>query len=514
MKERLKQKAKLFGARALAAGLGVFLFLSTYYLIDYLKKTYFFQNKVTELDQVVLSQKATIDHLDERWAETVTDLKKSREAADSFFQKMAQGSVSGGGANRTMDRDDLEKSREYYLKTLEDVAKNDEAALERGRALHSLAHIERKLGFGDKSLEHFEQAIRVFEQLPEELWEDEEIAHDVRLRLADSYERVSVLYLSPVGSEALAALEQSVLWFGRLIEVDPMDVEAVTRQARTSFMLGLAYDAHRRYDDAISAYSRSAELAVQLREDLPEENEPLTELIGKLQFQAAGFRLPAPPMSEGDAHVINIPVGLINPDGVLDLVIINQRPDNQPQPTISFKPGEGLELLQIAGSFAPNLARAYAVLWVRLLFLAVVGLAAGSILSFPVAVLFSLVIYSIAAGQAYINESLGNYAYFPGNELPLRDQANAIWERITTRFDEGKYYDILKIFIRLIAHAVLALVPSFEQYDPGPLLAKGRHIPYTMISSASLWLAGVWSLVIGTAAYLLFRQREIARITV
>jgi len=304
VKERLKQKTKLFGARALAACLGVFFFFATYYLVDYLRKTYFFQNKVSELDQVVLTQRATIDHLDERWAETVTDLKKSREAADSFFQKMAQGDSAGGSGVASLKREDLEKSREYYLKTLDDVEASDETDLERGRALHSLAHIERRLGLPDVSVQHFEDAISVFEERLSDGPQDQESIRDLHLRLADSFENISSLAANPVGGPALEALREAVKHFDAILVLRPDDVEVVTRLAGTSFHLGEAYEAHRSYDRAIEAYSKSATLAIELQENSPGSGESLVELIGQLQFRAArSLRLAGRSEESINAHI-------------------------------------------------------------------------------------------------------------------------------------------------------------------------------------------------------------------
>lgn len=307
VKERLKQKTKLFGARALAACLGVFFFLATFYLVDYLRKTYFFQNKVSELDQVVLTQKAKIDHLDESWAETVTDLRKSREAADSFFQKMAQGDSAGGSGVASLKREDLEKSREYYLKTLGDVEASPETALERGRALHSLAHIERRLGLPEVSVEHFNDAIQVFQERLINSPGDEGSLRDLHLRLADSFENISSLASNPVGGSALASLQQAVKHFDSILELRPDDVEVVTRLAGTSFHLGEAYEAHRSYSDAIDAYSKSAILAIELQEASDGGSESLTELVGQLQFRAArSLRLAGRVDESINAHIASM----------------------------------------------------------------------------------------------------------------------------------------------------------------------------------------------------------------
>lgn len=288
VKERMKQKAKLFGARTVAACLGLSFLGATYYLVEYFRKTYFFRNKVSELDQVVVTQQAKIHHLDERWADTVSDLKRSREAADTFFQRMAGGESAGGGS--IVAKEELEKSRIYYLKTLEDVSGEESQPIERGRALHSLAHIERKLGLGNKAADHFRGAISEFKGVLATGGIGPDALVDVHARLADSHEHLASLESNPVGHGALSALESAVLHFDEVARLEPENAGNVIRLAGTAFLLGSAYEAHRRHEEAVSAYARSAELADALRNQPGEaagDDQRLTELVGKLQFQTA-----------------------------------------------------------------------------------------------------------------------------------------------------------------------------------------------------------------------------------
>ncbi|MEC5125767.1 hypothetical protein VSU19_03330 [Verrucomicrobiales bacterium BCK34] len=305
LKEKRKQKAKLFGARAVACCLGISFLGATYFLIEYLRKTSFFQNKVTELDQMVFTQKAHINHLDERWAETVTDLKKSREAADTFFQKMAQGDNAGGSGVASLRTEDLEKSREYYLKILADSGTGDSAPIEEARALHSLAHIERKMDLSDRAIQHFEDAITAFNSFLKEGTAPGD-AIDIHMRLADSYESISALLENPIGDEALLSLEKAVDHFDKVIELKPDDESVIMRQAGTSFRLGYAYDAHQRYKDSIKAYSQSADLAIVLK-DTEHDSPQLTDLVGKLQFQVArSLRLDGRIDESINAHVASM----------------------------------------------------------------------------------------------------------------------------------------------------------------------------------------------------------------
>lgn len=305
LKEKRKQKAKLFGARAVACCLGISFLGATYFLIEYLRKTSIFQNKVTELDQMVFTQKAHINHLDERWAETVTDLKKSREAADSFFQKMAQGDNAGGSGVASLRSDDLEKSREYYLKILADSGTGDSAPMEEARALHSLAHIERKMDLTGGAIQHFRDAVTAFDLLLDEENTSEDVV-DIYMRLADSHEGISALLENPVGDEALRSLEKAVGHFAEVIRLKPNDESVIMRQAGTSFRLGYVYDAHQRHKESILAYSQSADLAILLK-NTEHDSAQLTDLVGKLQFQvASSLRLDGRIDESINAHVASM----------------------------------------------------------------------------------------------------------------------------------------------------------------------------------------------------------------
>ncbi|MEM6916794.1 MAG: hypothetical protein AAF491_09535, partial [Verrucomicrobiota bacterium] len=87
----------------------------------------------------------------------------------------------------------------------------------------------------------------------------------------------------------------------------PDDVDAVTRLAGTSFRLGEAFEAHQRYDEAIEAYSKSANLATELQESSTDDSESLTELIGQLQYRAAKSLRRAGRMEDSvNAHIASM----------------------------------------------------------------------------------------------------------------------------------------------------------------------------------------------------------------
>lgn len=290
LKERLKQKAKLFGARTVAVCLALSCIGATYTLVGYFRKSSFFQNRVSELDNVVVNQQAKIHRLDERWADTVTDLKNSREAADTFFHRMASGDNAGGSGVASIAREDLEKSRQYYLETLDAVGSSADTRVERARALHSLAHIERKLGLAEKSISHFREAIKAFENSIDAGSTTGDTLVDLRTRLGDCHENLTTLLPNPHGEEALHSLEEAVAQFDGVIALKPADEGIVTRQAGTAYRLGQTYTAHNRHEEAIAAFAKSAEIAERLRQKGIAEGRDmghLTELVGKLQSSTA-----------------------------------------------------------------------------------------------------------------------------------------------------------------------------------------------------------------------------------
>ena len=86
---------------------------------------------------------------------------------------------------------------------------------------------------------------------------------------------------------------------------------------------------------------------------------------------------------------LHVPASLIAEDGYLAVSFVNL-PLNDT--TVIFPP-DGLELLYKADTFTGNFIRAVLLMWLRLVFLASLGLLTSTFLSFPVAILLSLCIF-------------------------------------------------------------------------------------------------------------------------
>jgi len=198
----------------------------------------------------------------------------------------------------------------------------------------------------------------------------------------------------------------------------------------------------------------------------------------------------------------------------MDVEVYNPVIGTHHQPALSFNPKDGIEVLYRVGEFEGNLARSVAVIWFRLMFLAMLGLAAGTYLGFPVASLVCLLIYFTAAGNAYLTESLKYYASFPKDTLPLGQKIAWMIDKVLGLISEGEFYDLLKLFIKLIGAGFMLITPSFGDMNTVPLVSDGRLVPAGMVTRTMFWSGIVWTGLVGFIGWMIFRGRELARVTV
>ena len=308
-REKLKQKAKLFSARASATILAASFIIATFYLLNYFKQTKESKLKINELDQVVANQKVHINILGNKMEDTIEDLKQSRQAADASFYNLTQRSSGNQGDVALMK--ELERSRTYYAKILKEVSRKPDALVEKGRALHSLAHIEQKMSRNKEARDHYSKAVDSYESSIEssKVHIPENERHDTVSRLADCYENLGILHPDPGSEEALALLSKAIWYFKQVLVDVPKDTGAALRLAETSFQLGQTLDRQSRFDEAISAYSDAAERTSALRELAVSKKNTrhLDGMIAQLQFHAANsLRKTGRVMESIDAYIATI----------------------------------------------------------------------------------------------------------------------------------------------------------------------------------------------------------------
>jgi len=178
---------------------------------------------------------------------------------------------------------------------------------------------------------------------------------------------------------------------------------------------------------------------------------------------------------------IEVQAPVVAEDGYLAVGYINV-PLNRT--VVLFPLEDGLEILYKADTFTANFIRAALLILCRLIFLAVLGMLAGSFLSFPVAILFCLVIFFTGTVSGFILESF--------------DELGRGLSQV--------YGYTIKLLVQLL--------PRFDKYNPTNFLVPARLMTWSFLGRVALSMVCVKALLLLLLALLVFSFRELARIIV
>jgi hypothetical protein len=181
-------------------------------------------------------------------------------------------------------------------------------------------------------------------------------------------------------------------------------------------------------------------------------------------------------------HELEVPASVVAKDGYLAVGFYNPPPLNDT--VVLFPLDDGLEVLYKADTFTGNFVRAALLILCRLVFLACLGALAASFLSFPVAILFCVVIFVTGTASGFIVDSFG----YMGQNI----------SRIYT-------YTV---------QAIIQLLPQFDKYNPTKFLVPARLMTWSFLGQVALVLVMVKGLLLLTLALLIFSFRELAKVVV
>lgn len=210
-------------------------------------------------------------------------------------------------------------------------------------------------------------------------------------------------------------------------------------------------------------------------------------------------------------HVLELPADSVDATGRLKLTIANRNliPAGETQPTaITFPPGDGLKLYQHAGSFGGNFVRCLAVMWIKLVALAAIGVAAAACLGFHTAILLALVVFCAALGSSFLKDALGLYNVVADSAFA------AMLKRLSLTFGyltELRLYEAGRMLLGFVTDATLAVVPAFSDYEAVSQLATGVAIPIGSVAACSLWIGVVYPLIALGLGWLIFDRRDLIR---
>ena len=195
------------------------------------------------------------------------------------------------------------------------------------------------------------------------------------------------------------------------------------------------------------------------------------------------------------SHSLPIPASWIRDDGTLKVSIYNLTPA-QGGGAINFEEND-MEILYKAGTFEANFFRAIVTIWIKLAFLAALGICCSTFLNFPVACLLSFTVFVSGMLGPYLAESLEWYYPMDANQVDWSDLGMVIvwaFESLT----------------RYIALGVVFLLSSFGEYRPTQNLIEGRMIEWSAVSIGFIKLVVVWSGLAMAAGYMVLVRRQLA----
>ncbi|MFN0131316.1 MAG: ABC transporter permease [Phycisphaerales bacterium] len=225
-------------------------------------------------------------------------------------------------------------------------------------------------------------------------------------------------------------------------------------------------------------------------------NEPQTTF--RVTFIFGGTRLPTQVVGLGTMQTLTIPTPqVIDEQGHVELAVFNGELVDLADPpgAIAIRPNEstmafskdGLEISYSRGSFAGNFARVVGVLWLKLAFLSMLGIACATFLSFPVACLVAFAIFFAAEGGSFLTMSLEYYDAAP----------------------QGKEVEPHRVVIRAIGLVVAWALRPYAELQPTARLVDGKLLDWLKIGYATGMVAA-WTAVLYLAGVLIFRRRELA----
>jgi len=187
-------------------------------------------------------------------------------------------------------------------------------------------------------------------------------------------------------------------------------------------------------------------------------------------------------------HEFQIPPNLFDSKGVLTIVFVN--PNNT---SLLFPLDDGMEVLYPEGGFALNFARGLAIILCWMGFVAALGLAAASFLSFPVAAFFSMAILVVGLSSGTLADAVESGTVVGGN-----GETGAMGHSVADAV-------LIPMFKGLLV--AINLVKSFSPIDS---LSSGRSISWTELGTAFGQIVLLLGGITGVIGMVLFSRRELA----
>jgi hypothetical protein len=199
------------------------------------------------------------------------------------------------------------------------------------------------------------------------------------------------------------------------------------------------------------------------------------------------------------SHVLPIPTSMIRDDGTLVVTVRNEYvpgPQQQGYGAINFELKD-FELMYSVGSFEFNFLRAVLINWIKLAFLAMLGVSCATFLNFSVSCLLSFTIFAAGLLGPFLADALAQWA------PPAVSQMD--WSNIALVVQWAFQW-----FIKAVAELLVWALSGFGELSATQALVEGKAISWMDVGRGMLKLGVLWSGVTLLIGYVVIRSRQLA----
>ena len=187
-------------------------------------------------------------------------------------------------------------------------------------------------------------------------------------------------------------------------------------------------------------------------------------------------------------HEIPIPADLFDARGILTVTFVNLN-----DTALLFPLDEGLEVLYPEGGFALNFARGLGIIFCWMAVLAALGLAAASLLSFPVATFFTLAVMLVVLASGTLADSVDSGSVAAGDE------------------ESGiAGHSVADVVLIPAFRGMLGVINLVKDFSPIDALSTGRSITWGELGLAFAQIVLLMGGILAGAGIFLFSRRELA----
>jgi hypothetical protein len=188
-------------------------------------------------------------------------------------------------------------------------------------------------------------------------------------------------------------------------------------------------------------------------------------------------------------HEFLIPPGLIDMQGRLTVDFQNYN-----ESALLFPLEDGLEILYEQGTFAPNFVRGLTIILCWLALLAAVGLAAASILSFPVAAFVSIAVLIIGFSTGTLRQIVEEGGVRGVDHHVGYVENPSVLDRISVR----------------VFGSLLWVINLVQDFSPVDSLSNGRTVGWMEVGRAVFQIVVIMAGLFAVLGITLFTRRELA----